>query len=53
MAECESVVSCVGGFGATDAYMGLVNGDCNMKLAETAKVCTHYQYFNCAYKHCP
>jgi hypothetical protein len=41
MAECESVVSCVGGFGATDAYMGLVNGDCNMKLAETAKVCGH------------
>jgi hypothetical protein len=45
MAECESVVSCVGGFGATDAYMGLINGDCNMKLAETAKVYSNFQCF--------
>lgn len=35
--ECDAVVSCIGGFGATDAYLNLVNGDCNIKLAEAAK----------------
>ncbi len=30
----DTVVSCVGGFGKTDAYMGLVNGEANIKLAE-------------------
>lgn len=37
MSSCDAVVSCVGGFGATDSYMQLVNGDCNVKLAEVAK----------------
>ncbi|CAM9505046.1 unnamed protein product [Ectocarpus sp. 4 AP-2014] len=32
----DTVVSCVGGFGKTDAYMGLVNGETNIKLAEAA-----------------
>lgn len=32
--ESDTVVSCVGGFGATSAYMDLVNGDTNVKLAE-------------------
>lgn len=35
--KSDSVVSCIGGFGKTDAYMGLVNGEANIKLAE---VCT-------------
>lgn len=37
MSECDAVVSCVGGFGATDAYLSLVNGDTNVRLAQTAK----------------
>lgn len=32
--DSDTVVSCVGGFGATSAYMDLVNGDANVKLAE-------------------
>eukprot|EP00903_Cladosiphon_okamuranus_P015044 g13918.t1 len=34
--QSDTVVSCVGGFGKTDAYMGLVNGEANIKLAEAA-----------------
>ncbi|KAG5188209.1 hypothetical protein JKP88DRAFT_136857, partial [Tribonema minus] len=34
---CDSVVSCIGGFGATDSYLNLVNGDCTIKLCEAAK----------------
>lgn len=36
--QSDTVVSCVGGFGKTDAYMGLVNGETNIKLAEV-RVC--------------
>lgn len=32
--KSDTVVSCVGGFGKTDAYMELVNGEANIKLAE-------------------
>lgn len=32
--KSDTVVSCVGGFGKTDAYMGLVNGEANINLAE-------------------
>ncbi|CAM9615304.1 unnamed protein product [Ascophyllum nodosum] len=34
--KSDTVVSCVGGFGKTDAYMELVNGEANIKLAEAA-----------------
>ncbi|CAM9185828.1 unnamed protein product [Scytosiphon promiscuus] len=34
--QSDTVVSCVGGFGKTDAYMELVNGETNIKLAEAA-----------------
>jgi hypothetical protein len=37
LSECDSVVSCIGGFGATDSYLNLVNGDCTIKLCEIAK----------------
>lgn len=32
--KSDTVVSCVGGFGKTDAYMGLVNGEANINLAK-------------------
>lgn len=32
--QSDTVVSCIGGFGKTDAYMGLINGETNIKLAE-------------------
>lgn len=32
--QTDTVVSCVGGFGKTDAYMGLINGEANIKLVE-------------------
>lgn len=32
--KSDTVISCVGGFGRTDAYMELVNGEANIKLAE-------------------
>lgn len=35
--QSDTVVSCIGGFGKTDAYMGLVNGETNIKLAEVRK----------------
>lgn len=38
--QSDTVVSCVGGFGKTDAYMGLVNGEANIKLAEVC-LCSH------------
>ncbi|CAM9493710.1 unnamed protein product [Chrysoparadoxa australica] len=37
LAGSDCVISCIGGFGKTDAYMGLVNGDCNMEVVEAAK----------------
>lgn len=40
--QSDTVVSCVGGFGKTDAYMGLVNGEANIKLAE---VCLYLRVF--------
>jgi hypothetical protein len=39
MSGCDAAISCVGGFGQTDAYLRLVNGDCNLKVLEVAKVC--------------
>lgn len=32
--QTDTVISCVGGFGKTDAYMGLINGEANIKLVE-------------------
>lgn len=32
--KSDTVISCIGGFGRTDAYMELVNGEANIKLAE-------------------
>ncbi|CAN0003804.1 unnamed protein product [Laminaria digitata] len=34
--QSDTVISCVGGFGKTDAYMGLINGEANIKLVEAA-----------------
>ena len=39
--QSDTVISCVGGFGKTDAYMVLINGEANIKLVEVGSRC-HY-----------
>lgn len=40
--KSDTVISCVGGFGKTDAYMELVNGEANIKLAEVRRLFTSF-----------